>query len=252
MDHPLDLGEQVTEDFLVAGHRGRAVWTVLEREAPERWVIAGEVNGRKAGAITYTLTPSGRGTRFDREFVYSSPSLLFAVLNRVSVRAEVERESAEAVRRLKQILESTARRAGETRGAAPQPDHARRRRRGGEAGASTRRSGGARPARARRGDLLPAGRDRACPLAPGRPARTRRSPTVRVRRRGARPQRARAEVDAILEEARAAGARILKSAHETFWGEYAGYFADPDGHPWEIAWNPHFALGADGSLRLPD
>jgi uncharacterized protein YndB with AHSA1/START domain len=107
-DHPLDLGEQVTEDFLVAGHRGRAVWTVLEREAPERWVIAGEIDGRKAGAITYTLTPSGAGTRFDREFVYASPSLLFAVLNRVSVRAEVERESAEAVQRLKRILESAA------------------------------------------------------------------------------------------------------------------------------------------------
>jgi len=111
-DHPLELGEQVTEDFLVAGHRGRAVWTVLEREAPERWVIAGEVNGRKAGAITYTLTPSGTGTRFDRELVYASPSILFAMLNRASVRAEVERESATAVQRLKQILESTARSEG--------------------------------------------------------------------------------------------------------------------------------------------
>jgi uncharacterized protein YndB with AHSA1/START domain len=112
-DHPLELGEQVTEDFLVAGHRGRAVWTVVEREAPERWVIAGDVNGRKAGAITYTLTPSGAGTRFDREFVYASPSLFFVVLNRVRVRAEVERESAEAVRRLKQILEASAGRARE-------------------------------------------------------------------------------------------------------------------------------------------
>ena len=107
-DHSLDLGEQVTEDFRVAGHLGRAVWTVLEREAPERWVIAGEVNGRKAGAITYTLTPSGSGTRFDRELVYTSPSLLFAVMNRMSVRAEMERESAEAVQRLKRILESAA------------------------------------------------------------------------------------------------------------------------------------------------
>ena len=61
MDHPLDLGEQVTEDFLVAGRRGRAVWTVVERDAPERWVIAGEVNGRRAGVVT--LHPRERGRR---------------------------------------------------------------------------------------------------------------------------------------------------------------------------------------------
>jgi predicted lactoylglutathione lyase len=63
--------------------------------------------------------------------------------------------------------------------------------------------------------------------------------------------RSRTEVDAILEEARAAGARILKPARDTVWGGYAGYFADPDGHPWEVAWNPHFPLRPDGSLQLP-
>jgi len=64
--------------------------------------------------------------------------------------------------------------------------------------------------------------------------------------------RSRAEVDAVLEEARVAGARILKPAHDTAWGGYVGYFTDPDGHLWEVAWNPHFALRADGSLQLPD
>lgn len=113
VDHPLELGEQVTEDFLVAGWRGQAVWTVVEREAPERWVIAGEVNGRPAGAITYTLTPAGTGTHFDRELVYGSPNLFFAVLNRVSIHARIERESAEAVQRLKQILESSAERGSD-------------------------------------------------------------------------------------------------------------------------------------------
>ena len=108
VDHPLELGEQVTEDFLVAGHRGRAVWTVVAREVPERWVIAGEVDGRKAGAVTYTLTSAGAGTQFEREFVYSSPNALFAMLNRLRIRGEVERESAEAVRRLKQVLETAA------------------------------------------------------------------------------------------------------------------------------------------------
>jgi catechol 2,3-dioxygenase-like lactoylglutathione lyase family enzyme len=63
--------------------------------------------------------------------------------------------------------------------------------------------------------------------------------------------RTRAEVDAILAEARAAGGRVLKLARETSWGGYAGYFADPDGHPWEVAWNPHFPLRPDGSLQLP-
>lgn len=46
------------------------------------------------------------------------------------------------------------------------------------------------------------------------------------------------EVRAVLEQARAAGATIVKEAHDTFWGGYAGYFQDPDGHLWEVAWNP--------------
>lgn len=45
-----------------------------------------------------------------------------------------------------------------------------------------------------------------------------------------------------MERARQAGATIAKPAHETFWGGYAGYFQDPDGHLWEVAWNPAFAV----------
>ncbi len=52
--------------------------------------------------------------------------------------------------------------------------------------------------------------------------------------------RTEAEVDTIMEQARAAGAAIIKPAHKTFWGGYAGYFQDPDGHLWEIVWNPAF------------
>ena len=62
--------------------------------------------------------------------------------------------------------------------------------------------------------------------------------------------RTRAEVDAVLAEAAAAGAEILKPAEDTFWGGYAGYFADPDGHPWEVAWNPDWTIADDGSIRL--
>ena len=49
-----------------------------------------------------------------------------------------------------------------------------------------------------------------------------------------------AEVDAAMAEAVKAGAVIIKAAHDTFWGGYAGYFADPDGHLWEVAWNPQW------------
>jgi len=52
----------------------------------------------------------------------------------------------------------------------------------------------------------------------------------------------RAEVDAAMETARAAGADIVKPAHDTFWGGYAGYFRDPDGHLWEVAWNPQLIV----------
>ncbi|WP_265920886.1 VOC family protein [Cupriavidus nantongensis] len=48
----------------------------------------------------------------------------------------------------------------------------------------------------------------------------------------------KAEVDAVMAQALAAGASVVKPAQDTFWGGYAGYFHDPDGHLWEIAWNP--------------
>ncbi len=50
------------------------------------------------------------------------------------------------------------------------------------------------------------------------------------------------EVDAVMEQARNAGAKIVKHAQETFWGGYAGYFQDPDGHLWEIVWNPQLQI----------
>ncbi|MCB0189426.1 MAG: VOC family protein [Caldilineaceae bacterium] len=48
----------------------------------------------------------------------------------------------------------------------------------------------------------------------------------------------KAEVDAVMAQATAAGATIVKAAHDTFWGGYSGYFQDPDGHLWEVVWNP--------------
>jgi catechol 2,3-dioxygenase-like lactoylglutathione lyase family enzyme len=63
--------------------------------------------------------------------------------------------------------------------------------------------------------------------------------------------RSPAEVDVVIEEARAAGATIGREPAETFWGGYSAVFVDPDGHPWEIAHNPHWTLREDGSVELP-
>jgi uncharacterized protein len=59
-----------------------------------------------------------------------------------------------------------------------------------------------------------------------------------------------AAVDAVLAGARAAGATIAREGAETFWGGYSGVFVDPDGHPWEVAHNPHWTLHEDGSVTL--
>jgi hypothetical protein len=62
--------------------------------------------------------------------------------------------------------------------------------------------------------------------------------------------RSRETVDTVIEEARAAGARIAREPGQTFWGGYSGVFVDPDGHPWEVAHNPSWTLAEDGSVVL--
>lgn len=62
---------------------------------------------------------------------------------------------------------------------------------------------------------------------------------------------AEAEVDRVLAEAAAAGGSMVKPGEKVFWGGYSGYFADPDGHLWEVAYNPFFPLDAEGRVRLP-
>jgi catechol 2,3-dioxygenase-like lactoylglutathione lyase family enzyme len=58
------------------------------------------------------------------------------------------------------------------------------------------------------------------------------------------------EVDAVIAQARGAGAHIAREPEETFWGGYSGVFLDPDGHPWEVAHNPYWKLAPDGSVVL--
>jgi catechol 2,3-dioxygenase-like lactoylglutathione lyase family enzyme len=62
--------------------------------------------------------------------------------------------------------------------------------------------------------------------------------------------RSPAEADEVLAEAERAGARIARHGAETFWGGYSGVFVDPDGHPWEVAHNPRWTIGTDGSVTL--
>ena len=57
-------------------------------------------------------------------------------------------------------------------------------------------------------------------------------------------------VDAVIDEARAAGGKIVREGAATFWGGYSGVFVDPEGHPWEVAHNPHWTLHPDGSISL--
>ena len=58
------------------------------------------------------------------------------------------------------------------------------------------------------------------------------------------------QADTVIGQARAAGARIAREPGTTFWGGYSGIFVDPDGHPWEVAHNPHWTLAEDGAVSL--
>ncbi|TVM34998.1 VOC family protein [Oceanidesulfovibrio marinus] len=64
--------------------------------------------------------------------------------------------------------------------------------------------------------------------------------------------REREEADRVLAQAKAAGGTVVKPAQEVFWGGYSGYFADPDGHLWEVCWNPFFPIAEDGSIIVPE
>ncbi|MFP4852349.1 SRPBCC family protein [Paraburkholderia sp. BR14264] len=106
VDHSLNVGEQVAEEFRVAGRRGSVLWTVSVRDRPHKWAIVGTIDGKPAGTVSYALTPVASETRFVREFVYRAPTLWFAVLNVLFVRTRIQQESDEAVARLKKALET--------------------------------------------------------------------------------------------------------------------------------------------------
>lgn len=106
-NHSLCIGEQVTEEFLVAGRLGRAVWTVMEREEPHRWVIDGRIAGSKnGGRVIYTLRrQTDGGTLFEREFYYRLRNPVHRLLDALLIRRRIQAESLVVVQRLKLRLE---------------------------------------------------------------------------------------------------------------------------------------------------
>ena len=106
IDHSLEVGEVVIEDFVVAGRSGTVAWTVTDRDEPSRWVIDGIVEGRDLGGlITYTLSPIADGTTFHRQFVYDVPNRFYGLLDRLVVNRRIKQESHLALTQLKEALE---------------------------------------------------------------------------------------------------------------------------------------------------
>ncbi len=105
-DHPMQVGETVTEEFSVGGHHGRIEWQVQESNPPRRWVMSGHAEGGGTATITYTFTPETHGTRFRSEFVHNIPALFAQRGDFLTLHNQLEAESAQASRRLKQVLES--------------------------------------------------------------------------------------------------------------------------------------------------
>ena len=108
VDHPLMLGEECTEEYVVAGRHGTCVWKVVERVLNQKWVITAAAEGGGEATITYSLSPAGDGTRFLRSMVYSMPNFFLGLLDTLFLRKRIQAESEEAVRRLKAALESRA------------------------------------------------------------------------------------------------------------------------------------------------
>ena len=106
-DHSLLPGEAVTENISVAGHRGQVTWLVRERSAPHRWLIDGTGKDGGRATITYTLTRDTTGTNFERKLVYAMSNPLLAVLDWLIIRSRMKADSAEALQRLKRLLESS-------------------------------------------------------------------------------------------------------------------------------------------------
>lgn len=106
IDRTPQPGERTIEDFEIAGRKGRATWTSVAVDPPRRWEFDGHGEGGGSAHIVYTLTPASSGTHFERELIYRGPNLAFVIVDALQVRAVMEADSAEAVRRLKRAVEA--------------------------------------------------------------------------------------------------------------------------------------------------
>ena len=100
-------GEQTIEEFEIAGRKGHATWISTAVDPPRRWEFDGRGESGAGAHIVYTLTTAAAGTHFERELTYRGPNLLFAIVDALKIRAVMEHDSAEAVRRLKRLIETT-------------------------------------------------------------------------------------------------------------------------------------------------
>jgi uncharacterized protein YndB with AHSA1/START domain len=109
VDRTPQPGEKTIEDFEIAGRKGRATWVSVAVDPPRRWEFEGRSDGGGGARIVYSLAPTTEGTRFERALVYRGPNLAFALLNALELRAVMQADSAEAVRRLKSAIEAPPR-----------------------------------------------------------------------------------------------------------------------------------------------
>ena len=103
-EHPLGPGEQVTEEFMAAGRRGRVVWTVTAREAPHLWSVEARTAEGGSARLSYRLAPEAGGTRLEQELSYELPERWLRLLDRVALRRRLAREAGAAARRLEAVL----------------------------------------------------------------------------------------------------------------------------------------------------
>jgi len=109
VDRTPQPGEKTIENFEIAGRKGRATWVSVALDPPRRWEFEGRSEGGGGARIVYSLAPTPQGTRFERALVYREPNLAFVILNALELRAVMQADSAEAVRRLKVAIEALPR-----------------------------------------------------------------------------------------------------------------------------------------------
>jgi uncharacterized protein YndB with AHSA1/START domain len=103
--HSLRAGERCVEEYVVAGRRGSGEWTVIACNPPLRWTIEANPPGGGHARIDYELAAADAGTVFTRTLRYEMPNAFLAILDRLSLRRRIARESATAVNNLRLLLE---------------------------------------------------------------------------------------------------------------------------------------------------